>query len=237
MKHVTIMCMLLMLAHSSARAQEVGSLGSEQAPQIVVSGRGQARVRPDRALVAAEVMTQARTAAEAASGNAQRVRSVLDRLTQMGYTSGAVSTVQYTVQPQYRYTEERERVFTGSYAAYHTLVVTVTDLSQVGAVIDNVLEVGATQISSTRFESSELDRAREEAIRAAVAQAHHDAAAMAEAAGGRLGDLLLLTTEPERTFAPGIQLEALAVSGERTPITPGEQVVNAVVIGRWKFQK
>jgi uncharacterized protein YggE len=205
-----------------------------QAPEIVVSGRGTAQVPADRAVIHVHVKTQAKNGAEAAARKADKVAAIEARVRQVG-GGAVVSTAGYAVEPIYRYTEERVQVFSGSYVASHALRVEVPELSGIGSLIDAILEAGATQIVGTSFEAENLDEARATAIRAAVAQAHRDATLMAEAAGGQLGELVLLTTEPERTGIPGVRLEALQITGP-TQITPSNQVIYATVVGRWRFK-
>jgi hypothetical protein len=64
---------------------------------------------------------------------------------------------------------------------------------------------------------------------------------MARAAGGALGDLLLLSTE-RTNEALGVDLEEVVVTGARrarepvnTDVTPSQIIVFARVIARWKF--
>ena len=64
---------------------------------------------------------------------------------------------------------------------------------------------------------------------------------MARAAGGTLGDLLLLSTE-RTNEAPGVDLEEIVVTGARrvrepvnTDVIPSQIKVTARVIARWRF--
>ncbi len=115
------------------------------------------------------------------------------------------------------------------------LPVRVNDLTRLGAVIDAALGAGASSLLGVRFESSQEERIRTLALRAAVAKARSDAEALAEAAGGRLGDLLELTTENlqrPRMMA----LEQVQARGVGPDLTPQEIVVRVRVVGRWRMQ-
>lgn len=89
------------------------------------------------------------------------------------------------------------------------------------------------------FAASRTDEARREALARAVERARADAEAMARAAGGRLGALLELTTEPRSTVLRRYAPQAVELAGEvelPTPILPGEQTITVRVMGRWRFE-
>ena len=72
----------------------------------------------------------------------------------------------------------------------------------------------------------------------AVANARADAEAMAQAAGGRLGSLIELSTQgPTVPPRPMFDLAARAkvAMAEPTPINPGQQTVTVFVTARWAF--
>lgn len=84
------------LAQASAPA-------APERPEIVVTGHGTIKVRPDRASLHVLVETRARAAAEAGADNARRLRAVLDTLARLGFGEREVATVGYPIQPDMRY--------------------------------------------------------------------------------------------------------------------------------------
>ncbi|MEP6507818.1 MAG: SIMPL domain-containing protein, partial [Gemmatimonadales bacterium] len=86
----------------------------------------------------------------------------------------------------------------------------------------------------------DMPNARRDALKAAVAQARLDAESMAEAAGGSLGRLVVLSTGmAQESYAVqdmGVQLTGLREQvGVPTAIRPTDLAVIAVAIGRWEF--
>lgn len=222
----------IVLALSTSAAGQ----GTATAGEIVVAATGSATVTPDRATLVLEVRTEAATPQEAAARNGPIMDAVLEAVRRAGLSPRQVSTRGYTVQPHFRY--EGGGAIPAGYAATNAVIVRFDSVSAVGRTLDAALGAGATRIGSLRFESSQYDSLHRAALQRAVATARLDAEALASAAGGTLGDLVSITTDPRTTFR---ELEIAAASmpplrGE-TPINAGEQTISARIEARWQFVK
>jgi len=232
LRNCWIRCVLLIMvptASSPIAAQT--SAGRE----IVVSGTGSASFMPDRATLVVEVRTQGATPQEASSRNTPVMTALLAALRQIGHRPERLSTRGYTVQPTYKYDAGTQTV-TG-YAAFNAVTVRLEDVRRVGETLDAALAAGATRVGSVRFESSEYERLRRQALERAVAYARLDAEALARAAGGMLGDLISISTEPRATYEGGmaVAIAPAPVPYDETPINAGEHTIVASVVARWKF--
>jgi uncharacterized protein len=230
--------LLLTSAAAVANAQSQIPSFAPPPPQVVATGHGEAKIAPDRATAMIAVETRAKTAAEAGQLNARKLKAVQDTLLKLGLTKDQISTVHYSVSPDWRYEERTQRLV--GYVASNMLRVDIRKLDQVGQIIDASLKAGATNINSVEFVASMLDSARRVAITAAVTRARGDAEAMARAAGGTLGSLLELTTQdmgprPMMDMAVRSMAAAKQEGDVETPITPGLQTVTAMVYARWQF--
>lgn len=220
-------------AQSMAPPGEVGAPSGE----IVVKGTGEVRVAPDQATLTLSIITRDPEAAVAAEKNAARQERVLGALRDAGIEDRLLATVGYGVQPDYARDERRNRKLVG-YVAQARIRVGPLDPEHVGEHIDTALAAGANEIDSLRFSSSAIKELQRQALVEAVHDARAAAEAIADAAGGRLGALLEITTEQSRD--PGIVVrryataEAMAAAPQ-TQIEAGEIVVQATVIARWKF--
>lgn len=238
MTRTTLATALLSTIAMTAGGQSQVPVFVPQPPQVVATGHGESKVMSDRATMLVAVETRAKTAAEAGQANARKLRAVQDTLIKLGVQRDQISTVQYTVSPDWRY-EERTRRLVG-YVATNMLRIQIRKLETVGQLIDASLAAGATNINSVEFTASLADSARRAAIANAVVQARADAETMAKAAGGTLGQLLELTTQDMGGPRP-MMMEARTMATAKqaqdveTPITPGEQTVMATVFGRWQF--
>ncbi|HUR00711.1 MAG TPA: SIMPL domain-containing protein [Gemmatimonadaceae bacterium] len=206
-------------------------------PQIVVSGRGEIKVSPDRATIQISVQTRAATAAAAATENANKLQAVLTALRSLGLTNEQLSTINYNVYPEQRYVPDKEPVIVG-YNVTNTILADVRRLTQVGPVIDAALSHGANMITSLQFYASNTEVARRSAIASAIEKARADADAAARAANGSLGGLLEINISsyappPPR---PMMMMKSAGVAAQAdTPINAGEETLTVEVMTRWKF--
>jgi uncharacterized protein YggE len=221
------------------------SLGAQAAsappapPMIEVTGTGETKVTPDRALVYVGVQTKGRTAALAGAENARLANAVLAAVRAAGIAREQVGTMNYSVSPSYRYYPDGRKPELTGYDASNTVRVEVRSVELVGRVIDAALGAGANNISGISFYASQMDSVRREAMAAATTDARLSAEVMARAAGGTLGPLMSLTSQMNDGPRPYV-MQAMAMRGkaadESTPVVaPTEQTVNASVIGRWQF--
>jgi len=225
---------------STLNPRDAGAQGSGtvQPPQIITSGTGEAQAQPDRATILFAVETRSTTAAEAASENARRQTAVLQALRAKGLTADQLATLGYSVQPDYKYENNEQRVV--GYVARNTVRAEVSKLEQTGSLIDAALQAGANSVSGLRFFSSKYEDARRSALAASVAKARADAEVMAKAAGGSLGALLELTYGGAPTPMPYERTDMMAMRASQgaapeTPISPGDQTVTVTVSARWTY--
>jgi uncharacterized protein YggE len=239
MKFSRILCAALVISPLMACAQPGVSQQSQQIPQIVTTGTGDAQVTPDRARIDITVETRGATAAAAAAENARISTAVRARIVALGIEDQRISTWGYNLQPEYDYNQRgdgRPRVI--GYVARNTVRTDVHQVAQVGSVIDAALGAGANTIGGLDFYSSTMAEARKTALADAVQKARADAEVMANAAGGSLGELIELSS----TYFGGptpppymARMEASIAQADATPISPGERTINVTVNARWRF--
>ena len=207
-------------------------------PVIAVSGVGEAEVRPDRARLSIGVQTQAPTAADASARNARLQRAVTDTLRALGLAADQITTSGYNVYPEQTFDPQGRRSRITGYNVQNTVVVELRRIDQVGPALDAVLAKGANLVSSLQLYSSQAEAVQRRALQNAIARARADAEAMAEAAGGRLGELLELSSGMTSRPRPVMEV-AMAASARMadapTPISEGSQTLTAMVSMRWRF--
>jgi uncharacterized protein YggE len=231
--------MLAACVATSALAAQSAAPGSPGlAPSLVTSGQGEAKVTPDRVSVLVNIQTRSTTAVAAAATNAQRTRAVLDALGRLGLPKEQLSTEGYSAYPEMSYDREGGTPRVTGYVVTNSVRAESKRIDQAGAIIDAALGAGANLINSLSFYATSIDEPRRQAIALAVASARADAEAMAQAAGGRIGALLELSTQgptvPPRPMFDVAARGKLAMA-EPTPINPGQQTVNVFVTARWGF--
>ena len=207
-------------------------------PTIEVSGNGEAKVTPDRALIYIGVQTKGRTAALAGQENARLATAVLEAVRAAGIAREQIGTMNYSVNPSYRYYPDGRKPELTGYDASNTVRIEVRNLELVGKVIDASLGAGANNISGINFFASQIDATKREALGAATTDARLSADVMAKAAGGTLGALVNVTSQMQEIARPMpmAMLARVRVADAETPVVaPTEQTVTATVIGRWQF--
>lgn len=203
-------------------------------PMVATTGTGEASAIPDRAAIYIAVQTRAPTASAASIDNARRVKAVMDTLRQIGIAGDQLETANYSVTPEMVYpTTQPQTPRTVAYSVTNSLLVRLRRIDDVGRAIDAALAKGANEISSLQFSSSKADSVRSLALAAAVVDAKAQAEAMAQAAGGSLGQLLELSTSSP--IRPIPMMQPLMARAAQTPITPGEQLISATVNAKWAF--
>ena len=235
----TISCSALALSlHAAVLDAQAPTTSAALPPSLVTSGQAEEKVNPDRVSVLVNVQTRAATAAAAAADNARRTRAVLDALAALGLSKDQLSTEGYTAYPEMNYDRPGNTPKVVGYVVTNSVRAESKRVDQAGQIIDTALGAGANMINGLSFYASSIEEARRKAIGAAVASARADAEAMAQAAGGRLGELIELSTQgPTVPPRPMFDLAARAkvAMAEPTPINPGQQTVTVFVTARWGF--
>jgi uncharacterized protein len=211
-------------------------------PEIMAGGEGVRTVPADRASVIISVETRAPTPSAAGALNATRNTAIRAAIAAVGVPKDDITTSGYMVYPARReppYNPQGSR--DTAFVANNSVRVTLRrpeQLGLVGRVIDTALTAGATYIAGVRYEARRTADAEREALADAVADARSRAEAVARAAGGSLGDLVDVSTQPTRGVSAEYSFAAAArmrSGGDPTIITSGEIEVRQYVTARWRF--
>jgi uncharacterized protein YggE len=239
-RHVatSVICITILAGGRAGSAQAITAANN---PQILAHGRGEVEIIPDRAEITVQVETRAGDGARASDQNALIVRAILDTL-RRGFRLGdkELATIGYSLRPQLVYPSDGKPPQVTGYVAVNTVRVRTSETARAGAIIDAAIAKGATGLGGLSFYAANTDEARRRALAAAVESARRDAEAMATAAGGRLGQLIELTTNPPEPVWPmqaAAMVEAGRIAQAPTPIQIGDQKVSATVSARWLFQR
>ena len=220
------------LTACSLPAQTQTNTAREITPTITSSGEGRREMAPDKATIVLGVETRARTPAAAASANADRMTAIRVALTRAGVAERDIATARYSLNLEFGRTPGDTQ-----YVAANLVTVTTRLLDQVGRIIDTGLGAGANNINSLQYDLTDRSKAQADALGDAVANAKRQAEVMAAAAGGRLGELIELGTQPGeyRPFYAAEMTRGMQASSAPTPVSPGAVTVSASVSGRWRF--
>ena len=135
----------------------VQQMTRQQQRVMTVTGIGSLKITPDIAQIQLEVSTENKLLNHAQKENAYEMNQVIDSLLKLGIDRENIQTVSYTIVPQYNYIEGQQ-IFRG-YEVTNAITVKVTDIDQVGNVIDVAVQNGANRVSNIQFkvENEQLD--------------------------------------------------------------------------------
>ena len=214
------------------------SCSSKPAPltRVTVAGETNMKAQPDAATVVLSVITQNAQALNAQADNARKSEAVIQALKASAGTDQEIKTSDYSLQPQYddRYNKLPKII---GYEARNSVMVTMGDLSKVGAVIDAASRAGANSVENVSFILRDNSPARGQALAEASRQAMTKAQSIAQAMGGRV----VRVVEQQEAGTTGTPSEVMAergyldvtrtagLSARQTPVQAGALSVNSRV--------
>jgi uncharacterized protein YggE len=212
-------------------AQTIPVQPSQATAGVSVVGEGIVLAQPNvaRIQIGAEVTDP--SLANAQSQAAQRMDAVVNKLKADGIADNDIRTVSYNITPQYDQQGQGQPVLRG-YMVQNIAEVRTTNVSGLGALLDDAVGSGATRVFGISFESSDMESLKNQARDQAMANAAAKAQQLAKNGGVTLGrpiaidenDASGVTPVQVRTAAPAALAQA-----PQTPIQPGQLQVSTTV--------
>jgi uncharacterized protein YggE len=212
-------------------------MAAQEAPSsteklIHTSANGEVLARPDQVEISLAVQTENADAKVAQQKNAELMASTIAALEGAGIPADKIKTTGYNIYPVY---DEPVSVIGQKvkfYRVTNTLLITLTDITRAGEIVDLAVAKGVNQVNYISFSLSESQQKslRQDALRDAMARSRADADTVASAGG------LTITGVKEITVSGGYY--PVAVSDYRytegaasvsTPLVPGEVKISASV--------
>jgi uncharacterized protein YggE len=199
-----------------------------------ITATGKTTRVPDLATIRAGVVTQAPTAAAALSDNANRMSAVLSALKRAGIQPRDIATANVSLQPQYRYEDNKPPVITG-YQATNTVSIRFRDIAKSGAILDALVAQGANQIDGPNLSLDQPDAALDEARVDAVKRAQARAQLYAKAAGLSVSRILTIAEGGEIAGPPPPMpvYRMAAAKAADTQVLPGESDIAVTITVRF----
>jgi uncharacterized protein YggE len=194
--------------------------------KVTVAGEAMTKVEPDAAVLVLSVVTQSKQAITAQQENARKSDAVANAIKAIIGANAEIKTSDYILQPQYDYRDNRLPKIIG-YDARNSVIVTMSDLKNVGAVIDAASRAGANSIDNVSFILRQTSPARGEALADATRQAMNKAQSIAQALGGRVARVVeenenSVVSERSMDYQSRITYTLNKEAAAATPITSGQ---------------
>jgi len=219
--------LVFLVSIGSIAAQELASRNT--GPSVLVHGEATVSAQPDRVEIDIGVVTQASTSQAAADQNTNQA-NVLVRELHTLLPSANIKTINFSVNPNYRYPKDGGPPAILGYTANNTVRIVLDDLSKLRNVIDVATQAGASNINRLTFGLRDGMAVRVQALAQAASQARAGAEALASSLKVKLGRLLRVEEGQPVVIAPARQIDfGKAESTDLTPISPGNIEVHANV--------
>ena len=197
---------------------------------IVVTGGGEVTTVPDTANISFNISTKEKEATVAQSSNEEIVKNLLTVLQGDGIAQKDIRTASISLYEQYDYSKS-EPVLTG-YEASSRVDVTVREVENISTIIADALDAGVTNYDGLSFSATDTQKAYDEALAQAVADAKRKAETIAAAAEKKL--VALNRIEEQSISQPLVReltmTSETAADGAETIISTGEIKTQASVL-------
>ena len=230
---------LTVKSETNAGAPTANQLDVDDVDVVEVAGIGSAVGIPDIAVLSLGVSVTADTVSEARNTAADTAQKVVDALMANTVAAEDISTVRFTIHPDYDYSQGESR-FRG-YNVVNSLRVTVREITAVGDVIDASIAAGGDNIvfNNLDFAFSETGALETEARENAVRDMSEKAAQLARFAGRELGELKKIS----ENMGGGAQFDGYdsrsfgsALESADTPISAGQDAITVLVYGVYELR-
>jgi len=201
---------------------KLGRSATPSVTRITMTGNGTVNATPDRASFDFGVTTQASTAKEALSKNAEQARAIVDALKKAGVAASDIQTTEVSLWPQ---TSNDGNQIVG-YQASNSVAVTAP-LGQSGDLVDAAVSAGANNVSGPNLDTSDKSSLYDDALKQALADAKGKAEAIATASGLTITSVEKVTEGGQATPLP--YLHAAKAAAAEVTIEPGTQQIQASV--------
>jgi uncharacterized protein YggE len=226
LRYVLLISGVLLVAAAIAGVAQPskGGAANTSTTTITVTGNGTANATPDKASFNFGVTTNAATASEALSKNAEQARAIIDALKHSGVDSSDIQTSQVSLWPQ---TSNDGTTVTG-YQASNSVAVTAK-VEKSGDLVDAAVGAGANNVDGPNLSVSDQSSAYAAAMKKAVADAQSKAQAIASASGLTLGGIVHISDDGSSTPGPIPYAMEAAAAKAAPPIEAGSQQIQASV--------
>ncbi|HSF57184.1 MAG TPA: SIMPL domain-containing protein [Candidatus Binatia bacterium] len=197
-------------------------------PSVTANGEAVITVEPDQAEIDIGVVTQARSAPDAAKENAEKLARVTGEIKKLLGKGDELKTASYSLNPNYRYPQGGKPEIVG-YTATNVLRIKTGNLENVGKLIDAAMKSGANTIQRLVFTLKDEQSAQLQALRLASAKAKAKAEEIASALGLKVVRILTVN-EGERGVRPIIPPQARSVQADVVTAAPTPVEVGTIEV-------
>ncbi|SER26476.1 hypothetical protein SAMN04487944_102130 [Gracilibacillus ureilyticus] len=199
-------------------------MNPSQTSGMAVYGSSGISASPDLAVVQLGVLNEGVNAQAVQQLNNQIMTQLYHTLLAMNIPKENIQTVELSINPVYDYIDGTQKW--KGYQARNMIAIQITDLSELGLILDTAVNHGANRISNISFQLSNKEYYYKQALQAALSNGAEKAAVIAQTLASYRCPLPYSVREIEPQ--PPVLYQSFA-SNIDTPVSPGQIEVQARV--------
>lgn len=157
--------------------------------QITISGTGKTYAVPDVAKVTFGIETTGKVVKDITQTNVVSMNKIIEGLKTLGIAEKDIQTTQYSVSPQYNWTERGGRVLEG-YMIHQNIEVKIRDFAMISDALNVATDNGANIVSDLQFTIDDVEKVKAAAREKAILEAKEKAQTLANQTGIKLGNII-----------------------------------------------
>jgi len=181
-KMIAVLLSLALILASAAALAET---------EITANGTGEVRVSADTAVISLGVNARDKDVLKAQQKANETIAAIREALVKQGVKEEHINTDFINIYAIYDYKEDQEQIV--AYNANSTLAIKVTEMENVGSLIDICFAAGANTLNGISFSASDTEEAKAAAMKKAVEDAKKKAEILAEASGLKITGVRVIT--------------------------------------------
>jgi uncharacterized protein YggE len=226
-KLVAAIVILVALSYLGNLFYQLQTLPQNYPQEISVSGQGKIYEKPDVALVTLSVKDEGARISDIAGGNTQKMNKIITDIKALGVDEKDIQTTQYSITPNYNWTEDRGRIFEG-YILFQQIAVKIRDFEKIGSILDKATSNGANEVGDLQFTIDNPEKVQADARAKAIEQAKEKARILAKQSGLKLVKLINVyegyQSSPQPLYGKGGEDMAYQ-AGSVPEIQPGQMEI------------
>lgn len=210
----------------------VTSVSTTKTDVFSVSGEGEESAIPDTANIHLGITNTNTSIANAQNQTNTVINKITSDLKNLGVEENNMKTTNYSVNPDYNYSDGQQRI--NGYTVSANIAAKVSPIDKLNQVIDIAVRDGANTIGGIQFIVNDelLEKLKQQARKEAIANAKKKAKDLANESGIILGRIINVseTGGPNPIPVPFYgRAESLPLTSEPTRIEPGQSTITSTI--------
>ncbi len=231
-KLVIAIVVLVALFYAGSLFYNFQTLPQNYPQEISVSGSGKVYAKPDVAVLVLGVENRGAKISDIVKDNTDKMNKIISDAKGSGVDEKDIQTTQYTITPEYNWTERGGRTFIG-YVLTQQITAKIRDFEKIGSILDKTTADGANAIGDLQFTIDNPEQVQADARAKAIEQAKGKATVLAKQSGLKIVKLINVSENgyyPQPLYGKGGGVATMESSANVAPdIQPGQMEISSTI--------